>query len=704
VAESRVCFVVTELLGLVRNGGIATATTHAALVLAKEGYDVELFYCGFQEQMEPEWITRYRDGGIEVRWLDRTQMAHPPFLADSFRLYHQLKHLTYDVIVFQDWQGLGYCSMAAKKQGLAFDATRLIHICHGPDEWLREANRQLDFDGMQLGSAHLERRSAEYADAIVGPSRHLIDWMEAAGWPLAAERHVIPYFTEGHTVDLSPAPARVDRGERRLTELVLFGRLEERKGVRVFADALNLLGSNAVDGMAVTFLGREATLTPTDVTTMIDKSVRDRLADLRFIGNYDQAAARDYLQQPGRLALIPSYLDNSPNVVYECIEDGISFLASRAGGTGELVADADKDATLFDPNPRSLADKLRPLLESRRMPPPPGAAYDGVTSLAAWRPLLAPPPPTPFELTDPPLVSVVVPHHNQPELIWPTLASIVEQDYPNLEIVLVDDGSTDEAAIANLRRLEAHEWGRPFKLVRQENLYLGAARNTGVRNASGDVLAFVDDDDVVEPTYVRSLLTAMVRTGADAVSMAIHVIEADEHDAMLADAPNSVWVFLGDAVHLGTMINVLGGAAAMYRRSALDAVGGFFTHTGIGHEDWDLLARLNLSGHRVVSVPEHLYKYRVRPTSMLRTTPTWANMQPVFASYEAHLPDSLKVWAELTRGQQDVINSLRESVGPLVAENQALREQLAIHERYVSVLRRALPPKARASLRSFLSR
>jgi len=701
--ESRVCFVVTELLGLVRNGGIATATTHAALVLRQQGYDVELFYCGLQDAMEPEWAARYVNAGITVRWLDRGQAVHPPFIADSYRLYHQLKERSYDVVVFQDWQGLGYCSTIAKREGLAFAATRLVHICHGPDEWLREANRQLAVEGMQLGSALLERRSAELADAVVGPSRHLIDWMVAAGWDVAPDRHVIPYFTEGHTVDLASAPVG-DETASALTELVFFGRLEERKGVRVFVEALNLLGGDALRGLTVSFLGREATVTRDDIALMLDPGLVLALAAVEFHGTFDQAGARSYLQQPGRLAVIPSYLDNSPNVVYECIEDRVSFLASRAGGTGELVADADKAEVLFDPTARSLADKLRPIVASRLKPPPPRPSFDGITSLAAWRPLLTPPEPETFALDDMPLVSVIVPHYNQPDLIWPTLQSVADQDYPNLEIVLVDDGSTDPAAIANLEKVERHDWNRPLTVVRQENRYLGAARNAGVRSARGDLLAFVDDDDTVEPEYVRSMVSALVRLDADAVTMAIHAIESDEHGNIPDEPDDAVWAFTGNGVHLATMINVVGGAAALYTREALDAMGGFFEHRDIGHEDWDLLVRLNLAGRRVCSVPEPYYNYRVRPTSMLRTTPTWANMQPVLRSYEQQLPDALKVWALLTRGQQDVIDDLRALVGPLQLENAALRTSLEEHERYLSILRRALPPKARAAIRSAFRR
>jgi glycosyltransferase involved in cell wall biosynthesis len=700
MSGSRVCFVVTELLGLVRNGGIATATTHAALVLRKQGYDVDLFYCGTYEQMEDEWAERYRRAGVTVRWLDRTQMAHPPFVADSYRLYHQLKNSAYDAIVFQDWQGLGYCSMVAKREGLAFASTRLIHICHGPNEWLREANRQLLVDGHELGSAHMERRSAEFADAIVGPSRHLIDWMDAAGWALPPERHVIPYFTEGHTIDLHARPAPAPEPTDPLTELAFFGRLEERKGVRVLTGALNLLGPKLLDGLTVSFVGREATITRDEVVAMIDPEVRERLAGLHFHGTFDQAQARAYLRQRGRVAVVPSYLDNSPNVIYECIEDRISFLASRAGGTGELVAEDDRSSTLFDPVPRSLADLLRPLVSERRKPRAAMPSYDGDTSLAAWRPLLEPLPPAgASEPSDDelPLVSVIVPHFNQPEMIWPTLRSIAEQDYPNLEIVLVDDGSTDSAAVENLRALEAHDWKRPFTLARQENQYLGAARNTGARHAKGELLAYVDDDDLIAPDYIRVLVRALTRLDADAVTIAIHGVEAAD-DGTIPDEPeHAVWVFFGDAPHLGTMFNVLGGAAAMYQRAAFDDAGGFFLHRDIGHEDWDLLARLNLAGRRVVSVPEPLYTYRVRPKSMLRTTPTWANMQPVFESYRAHLPAPLLPWAELVRGQQDIIDELRARVGIAEGERAALAAALEQHQRYLTVLRRAMAARGSGS-------
>ena len=249
MAESRVCFVVTELLGLVRNGGIATATTHAALVLSQHGYDVDLFYCGMQERMEPglgRSLPACRRHGALAR-------PHPD--GPSAVRGGQLSPVppAEGVVVRRDrlpglaGPGLLLDGRQASRTRVR-RSTRLIHICHGPNEWLREANRQLVLDGHELGYAHMERRSAELADAIVGPSRHLIDWMAGAGWKLAEQQSVIPYFTEGHTVDLQARPQPAVESTDPLTELVFFGRLEERKGVRVFAEALNVLGPKLLDG------------------------------------------------------------------------------------------------------------------------------------------------------------------------------------------------------------------------------------------------------------------------------------------------------------------------------------------------------------------------------------------------------------------------------------------------------------------------
>jgi CDP-glycerol glycerophosphotransferase len=112
-------------------------------------------------------------------------------------------------------------------------------------------------------------------------------------------------------------------------------------------------------------------------------------------------------------------------------------------------------------------------------------------------------------------VSAVVPVYNVAAYLEECLSSLAQQTIDDLEVVMVDDGSTDESP-----EIAAGFAARDdrFRLVHQENAGLGAARNTGVAHASGEFVAFVDSDDVVPRHAYELLLDALDRTGSDFAS------------------------------------------------------------------------------------------------------------------------------------------------------------------------------------------
>lgn len=124
------------------------------------------------------------------------------------------------------------------------------------------------------------------------------------------------------------------------------------------------------------------------------------------------------------------------------------------------------------------------------------------------------------------LVSVVVPIYNVEAFLRDCLDSIRDQTYARLQVVLVDDGSTDgSAAIA-----EEYVAADPrFVLVRQANAGLSAARNAGVPHATGEYLAFVDSDDVLAAHAYETLLTALTAGGGDFASGAVHRFTSRGH-------------------------------------------------------------------------------------------------------------------------------------------------------------------------------
>ena len=101
------------------------------------------------------------------------------------------------------------------------------------------------------------------------------------------------------------------------------------------------------------------------------------------------------------------------------------------------------------------------------------------------------------------LISVIVPVYNVQYFLDDCVKSIVEQSYDNLEIVLVDDGSTDSS------REKCDKWGLAdsrIRVIHQKNAGLSGARNTGISIAKGDYIAFIDSDDWVTKEYLSYLL------------------------------------------------------------------------------------------------------------------------------------------------------------------------------------------------------
>jgi CDP-glycerol glycerophosphotransferase len=113
------------------------------------------------------------------------------------------------------------------------------------------------------------------------------------------------------------------------------------------------------------------------------------------------------------------------------------------------------------------------------------------------------------------LLTVVVPIYNVSGYLVDCLDSIAGQTYPDLDVVLVDDGSTDDSGEIAKRYAQANS---RFRLIRQENRGLGAARNTGVDAAAGDYLAFVDSDDLLPPYALELLVGVLEQTGSDFAS------------------------------------------------------------------------------------------------------------------------------------------------------------------------------------------
>ena len=79
----RICLVASDVLGVITNSGIATATTHLALVLASRGYEVTALNTGHAQELDKVWETRYREAGVTVEHVDRSPPVKPAYVQES---------------------------------------------------------------------------------------------------------------------------------------------------------------------------------------------------------------------------------------------------------------------------------------------------------------------------------------------------------------------------------------------------------------------------------------------------------------------------------------------------------------------------------------------------------------------------------------------------------------------------------------------
>src|SRR5260370_10562856 len=145
----------------------------------------------------------------------------------------------------------------------------------------------------------------------------------------------------------------------------LFGRLEERKGLRLFCNAIHRLRQELADrNISVAFLGKAETCAGMNSLTYVAHRSRDWRFPVKTVTNLGQPEALAYLFSCDKLAVMASSVDNSPCTVYEALAWGIPFLAARTGGLPELIYPADHDRVLFDCTTDSLCKSLLGALDA----------------------------------------------------------------------------------------------------------------------------------------------------------------------------------------------------------------------------------------------------------------------------------------------------------------------------------------------------
>lgn len=248
-----------------------------------------------------------------------------------------------------------------------------------------------------------------------------------------------------------------------------------------------------------------------------------------------------------------------------------------------------------------------------------------------------------------PLVSVVIPYYNDGKYIHETLESIQHQTYKNVEIILVDDGSTEKESIRVFDDLKKIG----FQTYRQKNAGPSAARNLGISHSRGKYILPVDADDKIRPIYIEK---------------AVHYMESHTQcgivycKAEFFGARSGLWNLPKYSIEQMLLNNCIF-VSALFKRTDWETVHGYDSNMKYGLEDYEFWLSIIELGQGVYCIPEVLFLYRIKSVS--RNTRFEKRGEVYAETYEYILRKHMKLY---NRYWIDVILMLRN-------ENYELRKR-----------------------------
>ena len=273
-----------------------------------------------------------------------------------------------------------------------------------------------------------------------------------------------------------------------------------------------------------------------------------------------------------------------------------------------------------------------------------------------------------------PLISIIVPTYNVEKYIRTCIESILAQTYRNIEVIIVNDGSTDQSLAVISDLICSHH---NIKVINQKNQGLSVARNTGIDAATGKNIAFVDADDKIKPDFVSSLYQIADKTGADIVRGSFRDFNGNIPKGWVPDfnVPTNYGTIVLDQFLSSNISFVVW--SSIYRLDFINSNHIRFT-PGILFEDADFTIRAYMLAKLVATSPEPNYAYRINRPGSILTTKTTKNAQKMSLSEEKIISQFISM---LKHEKSDVLCSLilksiyacmRDWTGIIVRNNLSL--------------------------------
>ena len=617
-------------------GGISTYCHFTAEMLSAGGIDVLVFV---PDDSVRDFICTEEKNGIRLLRFNSNRSDLGPSLGYTARLSYEFAMMVKaimekgerpDLIEAQDYLGIAYYLTQMKHlgYGILTDIPIVITL-HSPAFVYLEYNRVSTYRFPDFWTCEMEKEAIAAADHLISPTRFIADEIQKYTDISKKKVHLLanPYKS-----GKNEPPEKFLRNK-----LVYYGKLSPQKGSFELLRYFKELWDSGFQHPLYIIGGTDIVYHP-EMQTMgqwVEKYYGDYIARglLRLLGKIQPRQIKDQLSD-AHLIIVPSIVDNLPYVVMEAMSLGKVVLASRQGGQREMIEDG-VSGFLFDHDvPGDFASRLLQILslpedEVQRI----GSracqrvsenyAFDviGPKKIGLLQKVKTEPMPAdhfPFlyqekgiPFANAPIederLTVVIPYYNMGLYIEECVRSVMDSSYKDLEILIVDDGSSDPVSIEKLKSFAGREKIRVFH---QKNQGLALTRNEGARQAVGTFLAFLDADDKVAPSYYEKAIAALKKNTN--VCFAGAWVQYFENSDQL-------WPTFTPQPPYALVHNPVNSSGLVYKRAAFLEGGLNDKRTDYGLEDYESVVNMLHHGFNGVVLPEVLFHYRVRSGSMFRS-------------------------------------------------------------------------------------
>ncbi|BEV11617.1 glycosyltransferase [Asticcacaulis sp. DW145] len=620
--------------------------------------------------------------------------AHaPPSWAYSNTVWHwrswlvlqALKELSskveIDYLEFQDWGGLAFCTLQ-EKLGAGFLRSSCIAIrLHGAHGVLLSTERYYIHPN-DLNLFDLERKCLRDCDLIIGQVAPYADYARKVfgftktEWEPRVIIHSPPVLIENEPNNLALK-----------TRPILFtSKLQHIKRPELFVRGVSAFlqtHANYSEDAYFCASGVEAGYTAS-IKAMVPPSLEDRFVFLEKLNNFErnQLIAKS-------IVVVPGACESFCLVAYEASLLGAVVVLNQtnpAFGEGTPWIH-EVNCVKFDGTSAGLTEALVVATQIQ--------AIDQVdVPFSSWPWDRFVPSSEPWlEFKQEPKISVVIAHYNMGKYLIETLKSVLDSTYSNMEIIIVDDGSTDKLSLSIVDNLEKNNSSRMRIIKSPANVGLAGARNLGIRNADGEYILILDSDDLVHERFIEKCAKALYNNRNYDVVTCQASIFLDGHRRQGAyEVGDSVAysIVMGEPHVTGTIENRFSTATALFRANVLKE--NLYDESLNIYEDWNLYIRIYERGCRFIVLPEAYFFYRKRDNSMLN-----ASRDEIKKSADHHdmlrqaAPDAFSFGSRylalcLNRGSNPEVVHLRQQVHSLDYQLSLIAPAVNSYENALQIL------------------